>query len=101
MDTKLDWRCETLPEGAVLTRRDAAGACILCVSGRLWVTEAGLAADHMLRSGEHCLISQPGLVVIEALRDAMLVVTDATGHYESSPLRRIRRAKKTPPGLGE
>ena len=86
MDTKLDWRCETLPEGAVLTRRGAEGACILCVSGRLWVTEAGLAADHMLRSGEHCLISQPGLVVIEAIRNSVLVVTDATGRGESTPM---------------
>ena len=80
METKPDWRCETLPEGAVLSRRRAGGMCVLCVSGRVWVTEAGLAEDHMLLSGQHCLVRGPGLVVIEALRDAVIVRTHLTGH---------------------
>lgn len=76
METKPDWRCETLPEGAVLTRRRAGGMGVLCVSGLVWVTEESLVEDHMLQSGQHCVVRGPGLVVIEALRDAVIVQTD-------------------------
>jgi len=79
MDAPPKWPRETLPAGGVLTRRGVEGMCVLCVSGRLWVTETGLAVDHMLRSGEHCVVRGPGLVVIEALCDAVLVQTRIAG----------------------
>jgi hypothetical protein len=72
MDAIPEWQCEALAAGQVLTRRAVAGLCVLCVSGRLWVTEAGSAVDHMLRAGEHCVVRGSGLVVIEALCDAVL-----------------------------
>ncbi len=88
MKTKPDWRCETLAEGAVLTMRRAGRMGVLCVSGLAWVTEEGHVEDHMLQSGQHCVVHGRGLVVIEALRDAVIVRTDPTGHQELRPLVR-------------
>jgi hypothetical protein len=79
MDATTEWQYVSLPAGSVLTRRAVPGLCVLCVSGRLWVTEAGFAMDHMLRAGEHCVVRGPGIVVIEALRDAVLVQVAADG----------------------
>lgn len=77
METQPDWQSETLREGAVLSRRGVPGLGVLCVDGRLWVTEAGVAEDHILRPGEQCVVRGPGLVVIEALRDAVVQQTIA------------------------
>lgn len=85
MDAKPDWQCETLPTGTVLTRRGVAGLCVLCLSGRLWVTETGLAVDHILRSGEHCMVGGTGLVVVEALCDSALVQIRTMVGPESLP----------------
>jgi hypothetical protein len=78
MDATPKGPCKALPRGTLLTRRGVAGLCVLCVSGRLWVTEAGVAVDHMLQAGEHCVVGGKGLVVIEALCDAILVQTRRT-----------------------
>jgi hypothetical protein len=93
MDTTPEGRFEALRAGVVLTRRRIAGACVLCVSGRLWVTEAGFAVDHMLCAGDHCVVCGPGLVVIEALRDAVLMQSDGIAGRTA-----IGPAKKSPAG---
>lgn len=46
---------------------DAGGLRIRCLSGCLWVTREGDAADFLLRAGEEFRTEKPGLVVAEAL----------------------------------
>lgn len=73
MDETPRWPCTALLAGTVLGWRRAEGHCVLCLEGVLWITEEGLATDHWLAPGDHCVMTGPGLVVIEALRDAVLL----------------------------
>jgi len=57
---------------------DRRRSVISCLEGTVWITQEGDAEDHVLRRGEHFNVSQPGLVLVEAIRDAFLRVTVAT-----------------------
>ena len=54
--------------------RGGAPVCVRVQRGTAWVTEEGDAADHVLRAGEVYCVHGGGLVVIEAVEDAVLVV---------------------------
>lgn len=56
-----------LPHGSVLTLRHAAGMRIGCESGRLWLTEEGVAADFVLAPGQAYTVRGAGRVVVEAV----------------------------------
>lgn len=51
-----------------------AGAAVYCRRGTLWVTQAGDAADHVLREGERFAPAPTGGVVVQALEDAAVEV---------------------------
>ena len=53
---------------------DAAGTRIDCVRGRLWITEQGCADDVVLEAGESYVIARAGVVVLQALRAALVGV---------------------------
>lgn len=54
--------------------RGEGGRVIQCLSGIAWVTQENDARDHILGAGEELLIQSPGLVVVQALRSARLIV---------------------------
>jgi uncharacterized protein YaiE (UPF0345 family) len=48
----------------------AAGKSLRCVSGALWVTEAGDPVDHVLEAGQSFTIGANANVVVSAFRDS-------------------------------
>lgn len=63
---------------------------IMCRRGRVWVTQEADVRDYVLEPGQMFVIAQPGTVILQALRDAELVLTPALqtipyrGRYEDA-----------------
>lgn len=63
---------------------------IVCRRGRVWVTQEADVRDYVLEPGQMFVIAQPGTVILQALRDAELVLTPALqtipyrGRYEDA-----------------
>jgi Protein of unknown function (DUF2917) len=53
---------------------DARGGRIVCLRGRIWITEYGSTGDIVLEAGESYKISREGVAVVQALRDARVVL---------------------------
>jgi hypothetical protein len=53
---------------------DARGGRIVCLRGRIWITEYGSTGDIVLEAGESYKISRKGVAVVQALRDARVVL---------------------------
>ena len=51
---------------------NANGTRIDCLRGRLWITEHGSTDDVILEAGESYEISNHGVAVVQALRDALV-----------------------------
>lgn len=49
---------------------------IYCPEGRLWLTQAGDAADHVLEPGDAHRVVGDGLVVVQALANSTLRVLE-------------------------
>jgi hypothetical protein len=60
-------------------RGPAAPACVRVQSGTVWVTEEGDPEDHVLCEGEAYRARGDGLVVIEAVEDAVLILRPRPG----------------------
>ena len=45
---------------------------IVCKKGILWLTQTGDGNDHILSAGEHFVSNHRGLVLIEALPEALV-----------------------------
>ncbi|MFN3650571.1 MAG: DUF2917 domain-containing protein [Armatimonadota bacterium] len=93
-DTTLDARASSpirmvLESGAVLSvqarsgerrgwsgRPQPAGMRVRCLSGELWVTQAGDLTDHRLRAGESLETAGAGALVVQALTPATLTVAE-------------------------
>lgn len=56
----------SLDPGEALSLKRAAGWEVLCVSGRIWLTEETGGADVWLAAGERLRLSRRGRTVIEA-----------------------------------
>lgn len=54
---------------------DRRGVAILCVRGIAWVTEEGDLQDYTLGPGEEIVINRPGLVVVQGLPDAEILIS--------------------------
>jgi Protein of unknown function (DUF2917) len=54
------------------------GARIDCVRGRIWITEHEETSDIVLEAGESYEISRSGVAVVQALREALVVVWSPT-----------------------
>ena len=50
---------------------------IVCQRGMVWVTQSCDLRDYVLHAGQMCLITQPGLVLVQALREACVQITPA------------------------
>jgi hypothetical protein len=58
-----------LRHGVPLRLVGAAGLCIDCQGGKIWITEAGEAADIFLMAGDSYRIAGQGLALIESIGD--------------------------------
>jgi hypothetical protein len=56
----------------VLPVDHASGARVACLSGRIWITEQNASEDVVLEAGEAYEIVRDGLVVVQALRAAIV-----------------------------
>jgi len=53
--------------------KDAMGAQIDCLRGRIWITEHGCAGDVVLDAGQSYQVSsRDGSIVVQALREAIV-----------------------------
>lgn len=54
---------------------------IVCQRGRLWITQVDDDKDYILRAGERFVVTRPGLVLVQSLRegrcDLLMVVERA------------------------
>jgi len=55
---------------------DCRGGHIRCEEGIIWLTQAGDPVDYFLQSQEEFVISRKGTVVIEAHRDASILLPE-------------------------
>ncbi len=53
---------------------DAKGTRIDCLHGRIWITEHGSTDDIVLEAGKSYEISNGGVAVVQALRDALVAL---------------------------
>jgi len=53
---------------------DALGTRIICLRGRIWITQHGSRDDIVLEAGESGEISRPGLALVQALADALVAL---------------------------
>jgi Protein of unknown function (DUF2917) len=85
MDLSLSMPLEQLAKGSLLTLRDAQGRGVAVFSGSLWVTQEGDARDIVVHTGDSVRFDRGGLVVIEALADARLLLLDPVRAPECAP----------------
>jgi len=64
----------SLPRGAAVRIRDAAGSTLHVLQGSVWVTEENNPRDFVLQPGERFRLAGSGLAIIEAFSDASLAV---------------------------
>lgn len=82
----------------VVPMEDAVGTRIDCLRGRIWITESGCADDIVLEAGESYAIERVGTAVVQALRDAVVVLCVPTvphaglaARFEGYSMRRRAR----------
>lgn len=63
---------EVLPRGGMRRITDGRGLRLLCLDGRLWLTQQGDARDIVLEPGQTARVERDGLTIVQALRDARL-----------------------------
>jgi hypothetical protein len=63
---------EALPRGGLRRITDGRGLLLLCLEGRLWLTQEGDARDIVLEPGQTARVEHGGLAIVQALRDARL-----------------------------
>lgn len=63
-----------LKENHPLAAVHARGVCIRCTEGRIWITVSGQAEDIFLDAGESWICDGDGLLLIDALDRAQVVI---------------------------
>lgn len=77
MDACFDPALHTLHKGAVRTHAGAPGRGIAVFKGRVWLTQVDDPRDVVLEAGETFAFDRRGLVVVQALSDASLLLFDS------------------------
>jgi len=52
------------------------GPAVKCLEGAVWITQAGDPRDHILIAGDEFAVNRRGAVLVEAVRDARVRVTN-------------------------
>ena len=79
-----------LPRGAALRLTAARGVEVRALEGRVWLTEEGSPEDVFLGAGDAHTIGNNGRVVIQADRDAALVLEAPGGALPPARLGALR-----------
>ncbi len=68
----------TLGKGSIWCGK-ASGRCrvIKCLEGAIWITQERDLQDYILRAGEAFLVSRPGKIAVQAMRDARVKIAPA------------------------
>jgi len=52
------------------------GPAVTCLEGAVWITQAGDPRDHILVAGEKFAVNRRGVVLLEAVREARVRVSN-------------------------
>lgn len=77
MDARSDPALSTLRKGDVLTLAGAPGRGIAVFTGQVWLTQYNDPRDIVVGAGETFAFDRRGLVVVNALSDASLLLFDS------------------------
>ena len=76
----LDLEPISLPARSVHRIESARGAQVTCVRGVTWITQANDPRDLILGAGQSVVLDRPGLAVVYAFKDAVIIVGAALQH---------------------
>ncbi|HMP91014.1 MAG TPA: DUF2917 domain-containing protein [Kiritimatiellia bacterium] len=65
----------SLKAGRVITFRMQRKGQLVCLNGRLWITQTGNPGDHVLEPGDTYNAKAAGNLVVEALSDCSFEIT--------------------------
>jgi len=54
------------------------GVQVACQKGRLWITQANDPEDHMLKAGDRFVVTRPGLVLVQGVREGQARIIPPT-----------------------
>ena len=76
----------------IVAVENAMAARIDCLRGRIWITERGCMEDVVLEAGQSYEISRGGVVVVQALREAIVALRSQTASTaRAGPAARVER----------
>lgn len=88
MDSSIRYALTQLPQGRYLRLHRVDGRSIAVFKGTVWITQDGDPRDVFVGPGETFFVDRPGLVLIEALDDASLIVLEPQ-HTEAHDERAV------------
>jgi quercetin dioxygenase-like cupin family protein len=92
MDLKLHHGKVALDRLGGLSLRNAAGAAITCLAGRLWITQEGDRRDFVLAPGESFRVRRGGVTLVGAVEPSLLQVTEPRARQAGDRWNRVARA---------
>jgi hypothetical protein len=85
MDNELRHPLTDLTAGSMLRVCDGEGRAIVVFEGQVWITQDNDQRDFVLSAGESFSVDQPGLTLVEAVRDSKLLVVDTRPGETTAP----------------
>lgn len=76
MDSNLKYAVTQLERGHYLRLSDAVGRSVAVFKGMAWITQDNDPRDVFVGRGETFRIDRPGVVLVEAVADASLIVLE-------------------------
>ena len=95
MATTTTRRRLTLPPGTLVNVDDARGTTIRVGRGRVWVTQFGDLADHVLEAGDSWAIERNGRTLVEAQNDAYIDLSGPGAATATVPTASAAAAEET------
>lgn len=96
MNRKIEQRLINIAENASLRVLEGQGLRLLCLTGRVWITQENDARDIFLAAGESFTVDHSGLTVIGAVGEAAIVAFDPRGVRSTGRYRDVERQKLPP-----
>jgi hypothetical protein len=66
-----------LRRGRIVRLPEGAGTTVTACAGTVWITEQDSPKDLVLTAGQSITLARPGLALVQAFRDASIVVDRA------------------------
>lgn len=94
MCTPLRHTLTDLPRGTLLRIDEGDGRVVAVFDGEVWLTQDNDPNDFFVGPGESFALASPGLVVVQALSDARLMVYDTKPLVDWSSAHELYRAAR-------